>query len=159
MTEVQTCALPIWKKNRFSLNWIKSRIVSVFSKKKWDVENIRLEDNEKENDVVVEEEIQSEKTEEKLHESFIDKENFAVKWTLSDLNNTFVTVSDDDTKKEEKIDYKKEFDDVKYLKNWNVAVLKKIVLLLCELKEETFGELLIKNEKESFLNVMWKLEN
>jgi hypothetical protein len=34
-------------------------------------------------------------------------------------------VSDDDTKKEEKIDYKKEFDNVRYLKNWNVAVLKK----------------------------------
>jgi hypothetical protein len=36
---------------------------------------------------------------------------------LSDLNNTFATVSNDDTKKEEKIDYKKEFDNVRYLKN------------------------------------------
>jgi hypothetical protein len=33
------------------------------------------------------------------------------------LNNTLATVSDDDTKKEEKIDYKKEFDNVRYLKN------------------------------------------
>jgi hypothetical protein len=36
---------------------------------------------------------------------------------LSDLNNTFATVSNDDTKKGEKIDYKKEFDDVKHFKN------------------------------------------
>jgi hypothetical protein len=36
---------------------------------------------------------------------------------LSDLNNTFATVSDDDIKKEEKINYKKKFDDVKHLKN------------------------------------------
>jgi hypothetical protein len=33
------------------------------------------------------------------------------------LNNTFAKVLDDDTKKEEKIDYKKEYDGVKYLKN------------------------------------------
>jgi hypothetical protein len=36
---------------------------------------------------------------------------------LLDLNNTLATVSDDDTKKEEKMNYKKEFDDVKHLKN------------------------------------------
>ena len=111
------------KKKSFSFNWIKSRIVSVFSKKKWEVEDIKLD--EKETNVVVEEGFQVEKTEEKSQESFIDKAKSTVKWTLSDLNNTFATVSNDDTKKEEKIDYKKEFDDVKHLKNWNIAVLKK----------------------------------
>ena len=111
------------KKKKFSLNWIKSRIVSVFSKKKWENEDMKLD--EKESNAVIEEEIQPEKTDEKSHESFIDKAKSTVKWTLSDLNNTFATVSNDDTKKEEKIDYKKEFDDVKHLKNWNIAVLKK----------------------------------
>jgi hypothetical protein len=43
------------------------------------VENIKLEDNEKENDVVVEEEIQPEKIEEKSQESFIDKAKSTVK--------------------------------------------------------------------------------
>lgn len=111
------------KKKSFSFNWFKSRIVSVFSKKKWEIEDMKLDENE--SNVVIEEEIQPEKTDEKLQESFIDKAKSTVKWTLSDLNNTFATVSNDDTKKEEKIDYKKEFDNVRYLKNWNVAVLKK----------------------------------
>ena len=111
------------KKKSFSFNWFKSRIVSVFSKKKWEIEDMKLDENE--SNVVIEEEIQPEKTEEKPQGFFIDKAKSAVKWTLSDLNNTFATVSDDDTKKEEKIDYKKEFDDVRRLKNWNVAVLKK----------------------------------
>ena len=111
------------KKKKFSFNWIKSRIVSVFSKKKWEIEDMKLDENE--SNVVIEEEIQPEKTDEKLQESFIDKAKSTVKWTLSDLNNTFATVSNDDIKKEEKINYKKEFDDVKHLKNWNIAVLKK----------------------------------
>ncbi len=111
------------KKKKFSFNWIKSRIVSVFSKKKWEGEDIKLD--EKETNVVVEEGFQVERTEEKSQEPFIDKAKSTVKWTLSDLNNNFATVSDDDTKKEEKMNYKKEFDDVKHLKNWNIAVLKK----------------------------------
>ena len=126
------------KSSKFSFSLIKNSLLWVFWKKE-KVEELEVSPTGDINEKPVNLELEIKE------ESIIDKAKSTVKETLSDLGNTFATVSDDVNEKVEDNDFLKEYDDYKYLKNWNIAVLKKNCLVALWAKRRDYWWVLNKN--------------